>query len=291
MPVPLIGSAQIRELAVIGQAPNGYLVRTASGKTFVSEPAEGVTVVLNQKVFVRLSSDGTMIYYCGPWDGLHPGEFLGFVRGRDQQIPVPIHKPGGERRRGRNGGWYITRDRDTFAMEFRLLAEPFAGVRTSTYFEYNFVIQQDGQVGIAGGASARRLWSALASLGMNMDVETIPPSENVLPWLEQRLLELTANRQFLLGFDNGWLETIYQAQNQVVFTPLAQPQAPLQPQVPTQPQAQIQTQLQIPPQPQKPIPEVNLGKPDSFGEGVNVNFPWKQGASDNPVPGETIDFG
>jgi hypothetical protein len=210
MPIPLItayergprGSGVITDAGSHWQinADTGQIYRVAKTETspYVSK------VVTGTRVCWQLDSNQAGLWNCGPWSGVYVGKYIGMVMAEGQTIPEPAFKEGGPRK-SKHGGNYFAKDRHVFTAKWQLLSTPFEGVETVKQFTYSFYLD-NGTVIIRGGKDAARLWNMMEAHGMNMDKETIPAEDNVLPWLDSRLREL--NKQVMLKFNEGWVDDI-----------------------------------------------------------------------------------
>jgi len=160
------------------------------------------------KMYVELSSDGGRLRRVRPVDEVVTVGFLGFTRPEGSAIPVPQTKV--REWRDKQTGTIRRRETLRFTAVMAILEEPWVGCRIYGPLEYRFRPKEVNGETVMGipGRSARdylRLIGFLEAAGLDFEVDDIPVSDNVLPGLEELLLE--RQRPFLctLG-DTGWPE-------------------------------------------------------------------------------------
>lgn len=158
-----------------------------------------------------LTSDETELTAVRPYQGMFPVKFAGFTRRGESDIPTPYIKRGGERTRRTKSGKiakYNTVDENRFTSILEIYAGEAAGYSYIYWLPYVFELSE------GNSAKARsknlgyldRLNNFMRRVGWPVDDESvnIPYSENVLPYLETRFLELAEANPFMATIENGW---------------------------------------------------------------------------------------
>jgi hypothetical protein len=184
------------------------VVFEGSGDTY-DFPIEGdritcdVESIKPGKVFAALSADKTKLQSVRPASGTYRVKFVSLAKGENQP-PTPKHYEG----MGRRG------DGTTFPYSFygfTVLLEvtkgPWAGTIVTNMLRYLFVDAGDGETaGIRqGGKNSSQLIQFLELAGLDLGADTIPLSDNVLPWLEKRLA--SSSMEFMVVINDGWIQS------------------------------------------------------------------------------------
>lgn len=162
------------------------------------------------KLYVSLSEDTTRIRSARPISGTHIVGFIGYTRpeGRDHP-PYPVLK---ERKwRDKKTGVLKRDEYYGFTARMQILEGDHEGMRLYGPLEYRFTEVEQAGTQVAGiwGKTARayvRLITFMESAGFDWDTDTIPWSENVLPFTEELLFERCQPFQVTLGGKFGWPE-------------------------------------------------------------------------------------
>ena len=128
---------------------------------------------------------------------------------RVNEVPEPNLKRGGVRK-GKNGGTYVAPDElQTVAMLEIVDESAYEGMRVPYTFPYAFERYQstmNTQITASAGRLAR-IEEFFRVTGFDLTTEDIPFSDNVLPWLEERLQD--ADKVFSISFnDKGYIESL-----------------------------------------------------------------------------------
>ncbi len=155
------------------------------------------------KVFADVSGDKKKLYSVRPLVGSFFVKVVGFAHAEDT-LPAPKRYEGMGRKK----------DGTTFPYNFEgfnILVEIQEGSWIGTIYpsmlRYLFTDAGDGETcGIrTGGKHAQILANFLENAGLDFDVDTIPLSDNVLPWLESELVSRGA--RFMIVVGNGYIDS------------------------------------------------------------------------------------
>lgn len=174
---------------------------------------EGIPDTVIQKnqadIFYQLNLEETILQAVRPFEGSFLCEFGGFTRRGDAEEPEPFDKKGGPREWTRPSGKvskWIEPDRRKFTSILTIVNGPFQGYSFIFSADYLFVPAGEGMCKLQSTRSGwlQTLEQFLDVTGWDREKEGIPWSDNVLPYLEARLLERAPNNQFLVSAENGW---------------------------------------------------------------------------------------
>lgn len=161
------------------------------------------------KIWFQLNLDETALQAIRPLDGTFLCRFGGFTRRGENEDAEPFDKKGGPREFTRPSGKvskWIEPDRRKFTNILVIASGPFEGYSYIYSLDYLFTPAGSGmcklQTTRAGWLD--KLEKFLDVCGWNRETTAIPWSENVLPYLEQRLLDLAPDHTFLVSVVNGW---------------------------------------------------------------------------------------
>jgi len=153
-------------------------------------------------VFATVSGDGSRLYSIRPLTGSFVVKFERFAA-PEGELPAPKHY---EQTFTADDGTTRRSSYEGFTALLRITAGPWAGAILPSFLRYGFVDAGDGvTTGLKSrGRHAERLAAFLEYAGLDLQSDTIPYSENVLPWLEKTLQE--RNHDFMVVVDNGYVE-------------------------------------------------------------------------------------
>jgi hypothetical protein len=185
-------------------------------------PGYLVRILIIQKTLalrVSLNSDGTQILSAGPVGGSYFAVFDRFTA-REGEVPSPKMIPGGVRNK-KGGGTWVAPDQLQFNAVFRVVSGKYAanteeGCEVVYPVPYAFRPSMDEKDGmqIAGGGS-KKLTEFLQVTGLDFVNDTIPVSDNCLPWLEKTLRD----REIVVVLsltDEGYVDTLAPAPEGVI---------------------------------------------------------------------------
>ena len=160
--------------------------------------------------FIRLSGDETEIYSFQPFSGNCVGKIESFVA-KEGEEPRPRVKD----YEGRDGkkGYSVT----SFTVLVEIVEpEKYAGITIPWNLRYNFREAKDGDKSVVGLPDRGRHSKTLEEFCDITGVWKQGPmeySDNVLVEVEKRILR--QDRQFNFIIKNGWIDTIYEAEEPV----------------------------------------------------------------------------
>jgi len=138
------------------------------------------------QVFVTLSSDKNTLMGVRPLKGAFYVKIKSFAASKDKE-PTPRHYEGIGRKKD---GETYPYSYEGFTVILEIVKGDWKKSTIPSFLRYKFVDAGDGEsAGISGtGKHTEILFNFLELAGIDMVIDTIPLSENVLPWLEQTLL-------------------------------------------------------------------------------------------------------
>jgi len=163
---------------------------------------ENVSSYPEGAVFATVATDGSRLYSIRPLTGSFVVKFDRFFAPAGE-LPAPRHY---ESTFTADDGTTKLNTYEAFTALLRITAGPWAGAILPSFLRYGFVDAGDGvTTGLKSrGRHAERLAAFLEYAGLDLQSDTIPYSENVLPWLEKTLQE--RNHDFMVVVDNGYVE-------------------------------------------------------------------------------------
>lgn len=159
--------------------------------------------VQSGKVFATVSGDKKKLWGVRPLSGSFFARVKGFVH-PDDQLPSPKRYEGMGRKKD---GTTYPYNYEAFSVLIEIQNGEWAGTIVPSQVRYLFADAGDGEVaGIrTGGKHAEFLANFLENAGLDFDVDTIPLSDNILPWLEAELVSRQA--EFMIVVDNGYIQS------------------------------------------------------------------------------------
>ena len=178
-----------------------------------------------KQAYFSLSEDETQLQTVRPWDGLFPVRFSGFTRrGPENDLLEPYVKRGGERQRVHSSG-KVSKYNVPDQLRFTSILKVWAGEGKD--YEYIYWLPYVFEPGTNGGTKAKsrssgsldRLREFLKFVGWNAEGnEEIPYSDNILPFLEAKLLERAAEFPFMIKVEKGWPVSLEQIPTGLVWS-------------------------------------------------------------------------
>lgn len=144
---------------------------------------------LSKSLFVRLNKDGTQIFGITP-----PGSAAGssyfciFEKFTARKGEPPVSYWVDAKSGQKNGKQWTIPGHMEFRPVFKIVSGPYKDLSIVGNFSYAFREDGDGQTQILGTGS-QKLIEFLLSCGMNFATDTIPFSDNVLPFIQDLLEE------------------------------------------------------------------------------------------------------
>ena len=140
-------------------------------------------LVKSGKYAVSLNLEGTTMYNARPLGGSHLVRFKEFTHKKDEP-PAPKIVSGGLRTK-KDGTRFVVDDSVQFGAIFQIVGPDHTGFELAYFVPYAFKNWSD-ETGI-GGKGSQKLEAFLRSTGIDFSSDTIPFSDNVLPWLQKFL--------------------------------------------------------------------------------------------------------
>lgn len=161
--------------------------------------------------YYSLSLDESRLTAVRPYAGMFPVRFAGFTRRGEEDILEPYLKPASIRTRVLKSGKkqrYPVPASLRFTSILQIYAGPMKGYSYLYWLPYIFEMGSDG-VTMAKSKNSRDLERLAGFLKLTgWDIEdsnkTIPYSDNVLPYLEGQLTQLTDGHPFMTIVERGW---------------------------------------------------------------------------------------
>ena len=170
-------------------------------------PLEGCpSPVIEGEMLVSLSRDLSKMFSCRPFTGTFFAKFTGFSKKDDAHAPEPYLKKGGMRT-NRRGQKYFVEDALKFTAQFMVVNGQTRGVVYPYPMFYVFQqYENTGETMLIGGKARAVVEEFLTLNGLDLITDSIPWSNNVLPWLEATLLQ--RNKFVTLTINNGWISSL-----------------------------------------------------------------------------------
>jgi len=195
-------------LATVKKTDTGYQLTFDEDKTILNvAQADAPEDIREAQCYITMDENNTEIKFIKPPEKAYFGYFHGFYA-KDGELPTYTVKPFSPRTQTRD--WDIPEHLE-MTVQFRIVDDPvWDGFIISKPFSYAFKEYMD--TGICGmtGWGSKKLEGLLNELGFDTTKESIPYSENVLPELQDMLLEKKQKVILKVG-KGGWLNQIYMA--------------------------------------------------------------------------------
>lgn len=211
MPIPSVQRKKTygpRGLANVEVHEDRVTVEYEKSGELLSFPTNDPEAILAENVhdgtlYVQVSKDKTKLLDVRPARGTFIVKVKGFAKRKDQE-PTPRHYEGmGTKANGETFPYKY----DGFTVLLEVAeGEKWMGTTIPCFLRYLFVDAGDGTTaGVKVGTNhAETLVNFLELAGLDPEVDTIPYSENVLPWLEQTLID--RGKVFMVIVDDAFVE-------------------------------------------------------------------------------------
>jgi hypothetical protein len=162
---------------------------------------------------VRMSGDGTELYSVRPNKASVVLQFEKFSAKKDE-LPQPKIQKGGPREY--NGKKWFAKDKLVFTAVFKVVSKKFKGMEIPYVLDYTFKqFETTTDVVIPmGNKKCDQVIDFLHLCGWDENVDEIPWSDNVLPYLEKCLR--SKQKQVLAAINNGWIDSLSPFDNDLV---------------------------------------------------------------------------
>jgi hypothetical protein len=169
----------------------------------VGEDLNAPTAAPNMKVYAEVSGDKKKLFGVRPLTGSYFAKVTGFAHAEDT-LPAPKRYEGMGRKKD---GTTFPYNFEGFNVLVEILEGDWKGTVYPSMLRYLFMDAGDGETcGIrTGGKHAQVLANFLENAGLDFDVDTIPLSDNVLPWLEAELV--SRGKRFMIIIGNGYVDS------------------------------------------------------------------------------------
>ena len=230
--------------AIVSLLPSGQVQVSLDGTLYTFPQEACPSPLIPGEMYVSLSSNLDQLYDCRPWQGTFFAKFVGFSRSEEGAQPEPYLKPGGMRKNSKTGRTFWVDDALKFTAKFMVVNGPHRGITYIYPMFYVFRQYENTNETMLYGGKARGYVETFLSLhGFNLEKDTIPWSDNVLPYIEHFILQ--KNKFVTLTVLKGWISQLGDLPDGLDVTTFMQNPAPQQV---VQPQ-QVQPQPQQPQQP------------------------------------------
>ncbi len=197
------GTTGIRGVAQVNVMPNGKIRVVFADESVYDVLAEDAPKwIVSGKQQVKLGSDGTRIYYCAPERGTVKTRFLHFNKKETDPAPAP-YAVQGKSGISREGKPFAIEPHLEFSFALEILEGKYQGYQITGNLWYAFVPYTD-ELGISGKGS-KKLAEFLQAFGVDFEKDTLPLSENILPFLEAMLKERAV--QVYVSLKDGYVNS------------------------------------------------------------------------------------
>jgi len=195
-------------LANVKKTGDGWQVTFADDNSnFNIMAADAVQGTREAKCYVTLDEHNTAIKFIKPPEGAYYAKFYGFYA-EDGQPPMYRDKEYQPATKNRN--WDIPAHLEMTAQFYILEHEVWKDFIVSKPIVYAFTEYMDTGIAAITGYGSKKLASFLEELGIDMMKDTIPYSDNILPALQDMLLEKGVKLVLTVG-KGGWINSIITA--------------------------------------------------------------------------------
>ena len=211
MPIPTVQSNTRGPKGAAKYVRNDDIVEitfTKSGETHAFARNEDSIFCLDEvnkidggDVFAQLTRDKRKLQNIRPLTGSFWVKVSKFAKGQNQP-PAPRSYEGMARK---DDGTSFKYSFEGFTILLEIVRGNWEGTIVPTMMRYNFIDAGDGEAtGIKGtGKYSAQLSQLLEFAGIDFDTDTIPLSENVLPWIEKTLID--RDKTFMIVVENGYV--------------------------------------------------------------------------------------
>jgi hypothetical protein len=168
----------------------------------VALPDVGTTL---KKVSVRTNGNCTVLYGFAPSRGTQIVRFKGFSHKKDDEC-APWTMQGGERK-GRDGKKWYQEDKLMFTALLDIIDGDFLNCEVGLSLPYIFSKGKDGMAILDGGSKTiEKIVRFFELCGISLEDEEFSYEDNVLPMLEDILLEVADDHVFQVEIEDGYVK-------------------------------------------------------------------------------------
>jgi hypothetical protein len=168
----------------------------------VALPDVGTTL---KKVSVRTNGNCTVLYGFAPSRGTQIVRFKGFSHKKDDEC-APWMMQGGERK-GRDGKKWYQEDKLMFTALLDIIDGDFLNCEVGLSLPYIFSKGKDGMAILDGGSKTiEKIVRFFELCGLSLEDEEFDFEDNMLPGLEEVLLEMAADHVFQVEIEDGYVK-------------------------------------------------------------------------------------
>jgi hypothetical protein len=171
------------------------------------------TLPAGDKLSLRMSGDGSELYSIRPNDGSVVLNFDRFSAKKDE-LPQPKIQKGGPREY--NGKKWFAKDKLVFTAIFKIVSKKYKTMEVPYVLDYTFRQWEDTTDVVIpmGNKKCDQVIEFLKLCGWDEEADSIPWSDNVLPFLEKVLR--VKQKPILAVLKNGWIDSISEFSNDLI---------------------------------------------------------------------------
>ena len=162
-----------------------------SGRTFSIFKEDFPAYMVNAPTgdyFLRMNADITQMYSATPAIVQSYFMVLDSFQHQDDAPPTPWVDKGGKTITMKDGKTFVTKDRLMFTVNLRIVAAEYTGFLISHLVPYAFQVDEGSEETMIAGTGRNKCEEFLGLVGLDFLNDTIPFSDNVLPFLEPLLV-------------------------------------------------------------------------------------------------------
>jgi len=166
-----------------------------------------VGVITDGTYRVTLSTDGSKLFGLVPAKGTYIVRYDGMAV-KEGELPSPKLIKGGQRKRKDGKGTWDAPDYLAFTVLLRIASKICKGMTIPLQLNYTFEQYRDSDETVIplGTKAFERTANFLQTAGMDFTTDSIPFSDNVLPFIDKLLLG--RNKKFQVTIKNGYVEDV-----------------------------------------------------------------------------------
>jgi hypothetical protein len=205
------GGKSLRGVAEVTVKPSGRIQVLMNDRAYNFDPGDPIPEgMVNGTYAVSMSESGDKLWSIRPAVGLYRVRFTG-IAGKEGEPPTPKLVQGGPRT-GKDGKHWVALDKYQFTLLFEIVTGKCKGMAITYTLDYLFKrYMETDEVYVpdrgGAGSASKKLIEVMSLLGFDWTNDSIPWSENILPWLEAWLLK-KPKRNLVVILKDGWIDSI-----------------------------------------------------------------------------------
>ena len=205
------GGKSLRGVAEVTVKSSGRIQVLMNDRVYNFDPGDPIPEgMVSGSYAVSMSESGDKLWSIRPAVGLYRVKFTG-IAGREGEPPTPKLVPGGPRT-GKDGKHWVALDKHQFTLLFEIVTGKCKGMAITYTLDYLFKrYMETDEVYVpdrgGAGSASKKLIEVMSLLGFDWANDSIPWSENILPWLEAWLLK-KPKRNLVVILKDGWIDSI-----------------------------------------------------------------------------------